>query len=189
MPGQKKFILRRMMIILQFKIGSMTKLEKLLFDITPTKIKLEDAEKIFYNTAVELMLKYILKTSMTEYYLTEIEFYLFSEFHQDKSTNCHPLQKNTSHWYFHRFGKKDTVIIHNRKGVDIVFGNEECWGGILIKGIQNTANEKDYVYGQSKVVDRIISDSGNSLSSIAKNIEKEEISINPLLSLKETGVF
>ena len=163
----------------------MTKLEKLLFGKATNEITQEEAEKIFYKAALELMLKYVLIIGKAKYYFAEIEFYLFSDLHPDSSTHCHPFQKNTSHWYFHRHGETENLRTHKRKGVDIVIGNGKCCGGILIRAIQNVASESGYIYGPSEIVDEISKLSENDFSSIAKGIEDEEISINQLLSIEK----
>jgi len=47
----------------------------------------------------------------------------------------------------------------NRKGIDLTIGDEEqmAFGGILIRAIQNVGT-KEYIYGPSKVVDKLITD-------------------------------
>jgi hypothetical protein len=158
----------------------------ILAELISEPIDEENGEDVFRNVAYNIMLKYNLRTPVAAYHLTEIEFYLFSENHQDKSTHGHVLQMKNSHWYFHRHGKTNSIKSGNRKGVDIVFGNEKSHGGILIRGIQNVANDMDYVYGPSKVVDRIMEDANIRSVPNLEAIEQQEVSSNAVLSIQRS---
>ena len=58
------------------------------------------------------------------YRLLDIEFYYFSkEKFEDPYIHCNALQKETGKWYFHE------------SGIDITFGADGNYGGIIIRGI------------------------------------------------------
>lgn len=86
----------------------------------------------------------------------EIEFYYRNkELHDDPSVHCDPLQKSCGNWYFHRFG--GTYREGSFKGVDITFGEEDCFGGVLIRGIEKPNGE--VVDGPSLCVDYLLAQS------------------------------
>ena len=109
-------------------------MKKLDLSINPVHIS-NDFDRI----ADELMNKWILKVNNSRYRITEIEFYLKSSFHNDSYTHGHEIQKTSGQWYFHG------------SGIDITFGSEEYFGGILIRGIYNL-DKKKYINGPLKTV-------------------------------------
>jgi hypothetical protein len=141
----------------------------------------KDLVSDFHAIAEDLMQNHILVTKKQSYFLAEIEFYYYHDsFHPDNSTHCHPRQLDSETWYVHRYGKTDTIIKTRRKGIDITFGNgEDAYGGILLRALQNIQKKDDYVYGTSKILDRIIGDSGSSI----EQIEGQSIFENNNLSL------
>lgn len=113
--------------------------------------------------------------------LTEIEYYLYCKNHEDCSTHCSEKQLHTNFFYFHRYSNLN-YITNNRKGMDITFGsnknNTKVFGGILIRAIMNINNNKEYIYGTSKIIDHLLNNTeGNpiTLSNIFKDIESREI--------------
>lgn len=123
----------------------------------------ESIQRQFNNLANELILSHQIVTKKNCYQLAEIEFYLFNKnWHPDSSTHCNEQQAKTGYWYFHRYKNNTSLKKGRRKGLDISIGNsnENTFGGILIRAIQNTEFENDYIYGPSLVVDRMLSDSG-----------------------------
>lgn len=101
-------------------------------------------EDIFHSIAKKLMNEFQLQINGKLFDFTEIEFYYFhKKHHPDCNVHQHKYQKKFS-IYFHDK--------HGRGGVDIGFGDTECYGGILIRGIKN---EKEYIDGPIKVTDKI----------------------------------
>ncbi len=99
--------------------------------------------------------------------LLEIEFYFFGGDHEDPFAHCDPFQKTSGLWYFHREGGEYRG--GSFKGVDISFGPEGMFGGILIRTIQ--APSGDVVNGCSLCVDHILSQTGHpNLSSLDREI-------------------
>ncbi len=90
-----------------------------------------DIQELFNKTAKELMNNYILNIDNLKIELTEIEFYYFNcNIHEDTYVHIDKLQKGTCGFlYVH---KKN----YPRGGIDITFGNEKFYGGILIRGIK-----------------------------------------------------
>lgn len=125
-------------------------MEKLDLSINPDQIS-NDFDRI----ADELMNKWILKVNNSRYRITEIEFYLKSRFHNDSYTHGHEIQKTSGQWYFHG------------SGIDITFGSEEFFGGILIRGIYNVDNGT-YINGPLKTVTELF---GSFDSIFLKNFE------------------
>jgi hypothetical protein len=104
--------------------------------------KIEDS---FNRIASELMNEYVLKAENTHYRITEIEFYYYvSKNHEDNYIHKHDLQKEKGKWYFHG------------SGVDLTFGSNEVYGGILLRAIYNIKTEK-YIYGPIKIITEIFS--------------------------------
>jgi len=102
-------------------------------------------EEIFENIAQKLMNKHCLKVGEKCFEFTEIEFYYFhKKNHPDYNVHQHELQQKYS-VYFHDK--------HGRGGVDIGFGDEECYGGILIRGLKTVGNE--FTNGPINVADII----------------------------------
>jgi hypothetical protein len=98
----------------------------------------------FNRIASELMNNWILKVESKKYRIAEIEFYFKSDFHNDIYIHGHDLQKRKEKWYFHG------------SGVDITFGSNEFYGGILIRAIYDLTNQK-YIYGPLNSVTEIFS--------------------------------
>ncbi len=71
--------------------------------------------------------------------LSEIEFYYKNDLHRDPFTHCDRLQLTTEKWYFHRFGK--AYRGGSFKGLDITFGDNNSFGGILIRSIETPEGE------------------------------------------------
>lgn len=105
---------------------------------------IEKMQHIFYSIAEKLMNNYIMKIGNFEFELTEIEFYYFNgEGHSDVYVHSHDLQKSTNTFlYVHESWD-------NYGGIDLTFGNNEYYGGILIRGIK--LKDGKYVAGPAKV--------------------------------------
>lgn len=172
-------------------------LENMLFDISINNVDKEGLEEAFYNVAKELLQKSKLIAGEAEYKIREIEFYFSGKYydhvdpyvHSEQYGNTETPQSEFGDWYFHRFVSKDTYT-HNRRGVDITFGNEELqnYGGILIRAISPmTGNAVKPIQGPSNVVNAIKGnlDDANSewnMNDIAKG--KNKFVFNPKSPLR-----
>ena len=118
------------------------------------KIESQVLENDFERIASEIMNDWILQVEASKYRITEIEFYFKSDKHLDNYTHGHEIQKKIGHWYFHG------------SGVDITFGNDNYYGGILIRALYNLdSNSNKYIYGPIKVVTELL----GSLTSVYYN--------------------
>lgn len=154
-----------------------------MINLAPSFISF-NLEDEFKRIAGDLISGYSLKSAKHTYYFAEIEFYLYHTDHPDLATHGSDHQLHYGQWYFHRY-KNGNNKVGNRKGLDITFGNKEiiCHAGILIRALQNSKNDKDYIYGPSKVVDRVLEDS----VSYELDIEKTNIFQNKILSIIQGG--
>ena len=66
--------------------------------------------------------------------IIEIEFYYHNLEHRDPFVHCHPLQLRKHCWYFHRQG--NSYRGGTFKGIDLTFGDEETYGGILLRSLE-----------------------------------------------------
>ena len=172
-------------------------LENMLFDISINNVDKEGLDEAFYNVAKELLQKSKLIAGEAEYQINEIEFYFSSKYydhvdpyvHSEQYGNTETRQSEFGYWYFHRFVSKDTYT-HNRRGVDITFGNEELqnYGGILIRAISSmTGKVVKPIQGPSNVVGAIKGnlDNANSewnMNDVAKG--KNKFVFNPKSPLR-----
>lgn len=110
------------------------------------EINKNDIEGSFNRIATELMNEYVLKVEDTNYRITEIEFYYKDDhhIHNDTYIHEHSLQKTQGKWYFHG------------SGIDLTFGTEEAFGGILLRAIYNL-NSGKYIYGPINIITEIFS--------------------------------
>lgn len=115
-----------------------------------TRVEVEDS---FQEIALALMNSTLLEINGQDYKISEVEFYFQNEFFNDPFVHCQPRQKQVNQWYFHRKGDgfKDGKI----KGLDITIGNENAFGGMLIRGIENVQTG-EVIDGPSLVVDAIL---------------------------------
>ncbi len=113
----------------------------------------EQEENRFNELANYLINECVLVAGDTKIELVEIEFYYKSNVHDDCNTHGHDIQRKTNQWYIHQNKNNKSYKSGYRKGLDITFGDNDCYGGILIRGIK--VNGK-YIAGPSKCVDKII---------------------------------
>lgn len=145
----------------------MHKLSELL-----TVAKIEDPDVWFENVARELFYSYSLLVGNTTFQIIEVELYFYSDEHQDLYTHCSNEQKDSLKWYFHKRGSG--VKEGNYAGVDITFGNETRWGGILLRGLRNTQTG-EVVDGSGKVAMEILKRSNLSKMNELDCFEKKNI--------------
>ena len=86
--------------------------------------------------------------------LREIEVYCNGLSFCDEFTHGDEQQKKNGTFYFHRTGKGYRGGTY--KGVDLAFGNSKCFGGLLVRTIQNDKTG-EIVCGPSLCVDKILS--------------------------------
>ncbi|CAF0770740.1 unnamed protein product [Didymodactylos carnosus] len=133
----------------------------------------------FELIANELINKYELIINSKSFRICEIEFYYYSQKHLDPFTHQHSEQKKFPNWYFHRSGKSLTASWKNGtyKGLDLTFGNgdDETYGGILIRSIQNKQTNEIFE-GSCLVVDTILNIAGvTSIKELIENKMKNNV--------------
>ena len=100
------------------------------------RIREDNIDEDFQRIANDLLNNWILKVEKALYRIAEIEFYYKdnSKNHDDSYIHGHLLQRQTGKWYFHG------------SGIDITFGNNAAFGGILIRALTNIQSN-EYIYG------------------------------------------
>ena len=109
------------------------------------KTEHSDINEDFKRIATELMNEWVLKIQNATYRITELEFYIRSSDHPDNYTHGHELQKKSGSWYFHG------------SGIDITFGSDNSYGGILIRALQRMEKPGNFTYGPINVVTELFS--------------------------------
>jgi hypothetical protein len=98
------------------------------------RIREDNIDEDFQRIANDLLNNWILKVENALYRIAEIEFYYSGNSHRDPYIHGNKLQKQTGKWYFHG------------SGIDITFGNDAAFGGILIRALANIQSN-EYIYG------------------------------------------
>ncbi|MGR5574816.1 hypothetical protein [Bacteroides thetaiotaomicron] len=148
-----------------------------------------NAQKVFSDIANDLCKNCCIVQGNVTYEFLEVEFYYWSEKHQDNKTiydrNKQPITKPLV--YKRRNDQPGRFLIHS-SGIDICFGteNENCYGGMLIRTLLRTDKDgnKTVVMGPWDCCDAIINYTGGSSDIHTRIIKKEPQ--NPLVDLKET---
>jgi hypothetical protein len=122
----------------------------------------DDASKAFEEAAHFLMNNCLLQVGEEKYRLVELEFYYWSENHEDwyihnHVKGGHPKQKEFGKWYVHA------------SGLDLTFGKDGNAGGILLRGIKKINND-------GKTCEPIYSGPINLRKPMLKNDEKNVMS-------------
>ena len=131
-------------------------------ELCKENIKIE-YQDVFSKYANKLMNEYCLKVDDKKYNLIEIEFYFYDkENHPDPYIYCNEKQKKCGEFYFHG------------SGMDITFGNEICYGGILIRSIMK---EGEYINGSLILLEELFGDEIDKLKIelIEKDIDNKYI--------------
>lgn len=109
-------------------------------DIISFSIEKSKEEASFISIAEEILQNHVLSINGNIVQLTDIEFYYFSDSHRDGFTLKEP-KKPSGSFRPHRFG------------IDIALGDNNSYGGILLKGCYT---DSKYVYGSNKVAKTIL---------------------------------
>lgn len=109
-------------------------------DIISFFVEKSKEEESFFSIAEDILLNHVLSINGNIVQLTDIEFYYFSDSHKDGFTLVEP-KKPSGSFRPHRFG------------IDIALGDNNSYGGILLKGCY-AGNE--YIYKSNKVAKTIL---------------------------------
>jgi len=120
--------------------------------------KVIDSPELWFESVCNLLffrtVLHIEHKQHVRYKITEAELYLNSKEHADVFAHGSDDQKKAGLFYFHKRGK--SYQEGNIKGIDITFGNESRFGGILLRGLQNLDDEADYIDGPGRLSQRVV---------------------------------
>ena len=88
--------------------------------------------------------------------IEEVELYLHAEGHPDPFVHCHPRQRTSGRWYFHRRGAGYRG--GSFKGLDLTFGPPDTFGGALIRTLRRDDGRR--FCGPSLSVDALLAAAG-----------------------------
>jgi len=117
------------------------------------QIERDDFEGQFDRIADQLLNHSVFFISNIPHRLTEIEFYCNGHKHPDEFAHGSDLQKTRGKWYFHTVG--GTYKSGTYKGLDLTFGDDNFYGGILLRALQPIGGK--IVEGPSLLVDHVLS--------------------------------
>jgi hypothetical protein len=124
----------------------------------------------FQQIAELLLDRVIWHVGGREHRLTEVEFYFAGPGHQDPFTHGDPIQRTMGRWYFHRQG--GTYRGGTYKGLDVTFGREDAFGGILLRGAVPLDAPEEMVEGPSSLVDHVLRLTGHaSVAALAGSFD------------------
>jgi len=109
-----------------------------------------DFDKIAYN----LLNKVVLNSGSNLYRICEIEMYCYSELHPDLYVHRVEDQKTNGKFYFHKFSN-GTYKAGTFKGLDITYGDEKTYFGVLIRSILNLKT-RELTEGSCNCVNELI---------------------------------
>lgn len=118
--------------------------------LTPDFIKtskFEDIAEIILNN-------YLLTIKNKKYRLCEIEFYKNDDSHPDTYTHANPDQKTFGKFYFHKY-KNNSYKSGTYKGMDLTFGNEKCYFGVLIRSLLDI-DTNEFIEGPCRCVNKLL---------------------------------
>lgn len=144
--------------------------EALRARVPPEDAAEDDFPPAFRRIAELLLDRAIWHVGGREHRLTEIEFYFAGPGHQDPFTHGDPIQRTMGRWYFHRQG--GTYRGGTYKGLDVTFGREDAFGGILLRGALPLDAPEEMVEGPSSLVDHVLRLTGHaSVAALAVSFD------------------
>lgn len=132
-----------------------------------------DPERWFEDVCNLLFYKTVFHVGNQRFKITEAELYLNDkDNHPDVFTHGSKEQEKTGLFYFHKNKGGVKFKEFPRSGIDITFGNENRFGGILLRGMQNLDCDSDYLDGPAKVSQKVVEALGvNKVKDIASTID------------------
>ncbi|CAN5681953.1 hypothetical protein BH10BAC3_BH10BAC3_41710 [soil metagenome] len=121
-------------------------------------------EKWFELMATELLNHYIIETPLAKYSIREIEFYYHSEKHPDTTTYGYSANFNKLAPRLQRLKdcqRKPLTWFFHYSGIDIVIGNNDNPGGILIRAIEKN-DPKERIKGPLVVMLELLNQGVNA---------------------------
>lgn len=137
----------------------MTPFSETLLALLPPPSAVEAEYPPAFGRMAELLLNgATLRVAGVPHRFTEIEFYVNGLGHKDTFTHGDPMQKKGGFWYFHRTGGQYRSGTY--KGLDIAIGNEQLFGGILIRGVEQLEPLPRLLDGPCVCVDHMLALNG-----------------------------
>ncbi len=131
-----------------------------------------NAQDWFQGVASLLMNRTTLMIADQPYRLREIEFYYNADAHPDPFVHCDPIQQTSGRWYFHR--DKEKYRGGSFKGLDITFGPEGHYGGILLRSISGA--DGTFVNGSCLCVNHMLEKTGfEQVADLDGEIDKRSV--------------
>ncbi len=112
----------------------------------------ETATDWFHRIAERLLNGTQLMVGGLAHRFTEVEMYYHGEGHADPFAHKDPVQLHCGRWYFHR--TSGTYRSGSFKGVDLAFGENGNYAGVLIRGLEKPNGE--LIDGPSLLVDYLL---------------------------------
>ncbi|MCA9175591.1 MAG: hypothetical protein KDB14_13995 [Planctomycetales bacterium] len=129
-----------------------------------TALRIADAKRrslVLHDVARSLLTETRLNACGSVARIVEIELYCCSDAAPDPFAHCHPLQGETGRWYLHRVGAGYRG--GSFKGIDITFGADGGFGGVLIRGLEVCGGKTSQIVdGPSLCVDWLMRAAGVS---------------------------
>lgn len=153
----------------------MTGFSKNLLDLLPPPSAPEaDYPPAFARMADLLLNRTTLQVAGVPHRFTEIEFYVNGHNHKDTFTHGDSMQKRGGFWYFHRTAGQYRSGTY--KGLDIAIGNEQLFGGILIRGVEQLEPLPKLLDGPCVCVDHMLA--LNGAPSIDQLVSRFDVSVD-----------
>lgn len=150
---------------------------------------LVDPVNKFKELAFALLNDFQIQKGDNRYWMTEIEFYIYTDSHRDIIT--YPRNCEAGMWFFHASGvditfkSEVTLEVHPRKKIMMPFlDNSAKFGGILIRSIEPAIGTGKMAEGPMKVCDELFDqfDAFNTPKDFPKIVEAPSsrgVSVNP----------
>lgn len=112
---------------------------------------------------------------VARFQIGELELYWRSRQHTDYYAHCDEMKKRAGYWYMHKHGV--AYRAGSFKGLEIACGNEDVFGGLLVRGLRRLGeadDRKEYIDGPSLCVDALITVSGaDDVQMLGTALEQE----------------
>jgi hypothetical protein len=114
----------------------------------------------FGRVAKMIFNDYCLSVKNDTYNITEIEFYIYHKNHKDSFVDLAHKNNKNGCWYFKN--KNNPKWKRNRIDINVI-GNENMYGGILIRGIKS---QNKYIRGPYNVLRELLDKTGKTIEEI-----------------------
>lgn len=140
-------------------------MNKLNHLFTLENVSQENAQKLFSDKAIELFEHCSIKQGKVEYKFLEVEFYFWSETHQDnRYTDKKDDKKRDKDLIYKRSNIEPAQYFIHNSGMDLCLKSEKAYGGILIRTLLriDENGRKSVVLGPLGCCDAIINYTGGT---------------------------